>query len=244
VELEKVVSLVEELRSQRARTAVLCAELESTANSDRFRLLDGDDQDTAQLSTKLSLLDARLDEKKGILLEKKLALEEMTTLTQKLKNRAGEGRETTLLLTAKVNDYQGRIRDVTRRMMALVSELSMYQATAMKLQQEKASKLSDLDEAKWRVAHGQPPSDDAEREWFQHEHAQLARAESKLLSKGQVASLPLVGVRTTAEPRPTAYIPDELGIPRPYGGLAPFKPSEVGSTMRHTRAPVPSDIVI
>jgi len=55
------------------------------------------------------------------------------------------------------------------------------------------------------------------------------------------------GVFTTAEPRPNAYIPDddsELPIPRPYGSLAPFKPTEPGSTMRHIRKPVIKPIEI
>lgn len=52
-------------------------------------------------------------------------------------------------------------------------------------------------------------------------------------------------LKTSAEPRPTAYIPDELGIPRPYGNLAPFKPTELGSTMKqHIRNPVAKPIEI
>ena len=53
------------------------------------------------------------------------------------------------------------------------------------------------------------------------------------------------GTVSTAEPRPSAYIPsDELPIPRPYGGHAPFKPSEPGTNMRHIRKPVPKPIEI
>ena len=48
--------------------------------------------------------------------------------------------------------------------------------------------------------------------------------------------------QTTAEPRPNAYIPDDIGIPKPYGGMQPFKPSELGTTMRHTRKPQPREI--
>ena len=47
----------------------------------------------------------------------------------------------------KVNEFQGCIRDTTRRMMATVSELSMHQATALKLQQEKMARERDLQEA-------------------------------------------------------------------------------------------------
>jgi hypothetical protein len=62
----------------------------------------------------------------------------------------------------------------------------------------------------------------------------------------QMLTLP-GGVTTTAEPRPNAYIPSEqreLPIPRPYGGHAPFKPTEPGSNMRHIRKPVPKPIEI
>ena len=55
------------------------------------------------------------------------------------------------------------------------------------------------------------------------------------------------GVTTTAEPRPNAYIPDdltELPVPRPYGALAPFKPTEPGACMRHIRKPVVKPIEI
>jgi chromosome segregation ATPase len=199
------------------------------------------------LAAKVATLEARLDEKKGALLERELVLEEVTTLTQKLKNRAGEGREGTLKLTAQVNLYQTKIRDVTRRMMATVSELSMYQATAMKLQQEKNARAAALEEAKWKVAHGQPPSEAAEREWYHAEQQALSKAEARLMSRTAGANgggAAAAAVRTTAEPRPNAYIPDELGIPKPYGTLAPFKPTEAGATMRHIRNPNPAEIEI
>lgn len=237
-------ALVEELKEHRARTAELCLKLESPENEERFRLLEGSDPELPVLEAKEAVLEARLDEKKGQILEKELVLEEVSSLTQKLKNRAGDGREGAIKMSTKVNDYQGRIRDVTRRMMATVSELSMYQATAMKLQQEKGALRSALDEAKWRVAHGKAPSDDAEREWFQNEQASLARKEARLLGRSAGAAPPTVAMRTTAEPRPNAYIPDDIGIPKPYGILAPFKPTEAGATMRHIRAPNPAEIEI
>ena len=54
------------------------------------------------------------------------------------------------------------------------------------------------------------------------------------------------GYVTTAEPRPNAYLPqgEELPIPKPYGRLAPFKPQEPGSTMRHIKKPNPKPIEI
>lgn len=54
-------------------------------------------------------------------------------------------------------------------------------------------------------------------------------------------------IYTTAEQRPTAYIPDDesvLPLPRPYGALAPFRPCEPGSNMRHIRKPIVKPIEI
>lgn len=41
--------------------------------------------------------------------------------------QASEGRADTLELAQRVNEYQAKLRTVTRRIMATVSELSMYQ---------------------------------------------------------------------------------------------------------------------
>ena len=51
-------------------------------------------------------------------------------------------------------------------------------------------------------------------------------------------------LHTTAEPRPHAYIPEKLGIPKPYGSFAPFKPIEPGTTMRHIRKPEIKEVVL
>lgn len=55
------------------------------------------------------------------------------------------------------------------------------------------------------------------------------------------------GVYTTADQRPNAYIPEAestLPLPKPYGALAPFKPSEPGASMRHIKKPVIKPIEI
>ena len=54
-------------------------------------------------------------------------LDEVSNLANRLRTQALEGREETLELAKRVNDFQARIKSTTRRMMATVSELSMYQ---------------------------------------------------------------------------------------------------------------------
>lgn len=55
------------------------------------------------------------------------------------------------------------------------------------------------------------------------------------------------GTYTTAQPRPSAYIPSgtsDLPVPKPYGSHAPFKPTPLGTTARHIRKPDPKPIDI
>ncbi|GMI18091.1 hypothetical protein TrLO_g1215 [Triparma laevis f. longispina] len=244
---DKIVMLQQELQMERAITKQHCDELEDPGNTERWRELQGDDPDSEQLLAKIQVLEERLNSKKENLLEKELVLEEVTTLTGKLRKQAGSGQNETLVLAQKVNDYQARIRSVTRKMMASVSELSMYQATAMKLQQEKHLREKEFSECKERFNRGQPPSEEAEREWYRLERCRIERedaADSAVVQQSSGGLVPTTAKRTTAEPRPNAYIPDEVGIPKPYGALAPFKPAEVGSSMRHIRKPKEAQIEI
>ncbi len=51
---------------------------------------------------------------------------------------------------------------------------------------------------------------------------------------------------TSAERRVNMYIPEDspLALPKPYGNLAPFKPSELGSSMRHYKKPKQKDLQV
>jgi hypothetical protein len=56
---------------------------------------------------------------------------------------------------------------------------------------------------------------------------------------------PGVVTRTTAEPRVNSYIPEDgTGLPKAYGKHKPFKPTILGSNMRHIRKPIIKPIEI
>ena len=55
---------------------------------------------------------------------------------------------------------------------------------------------------------------------------------------------PPFATKTTAEHRVNAYIPDEIGLPKPYGMHAPFKPSDQCTNMRHFKKPKIREIEI
>jgi hypothetical protein len=70
-----------------------------------------------------------------------------------------------LAAAKQASELQARIREVNRRMMAVVSELSMYQATAIKLAAESAAAGEALAKAEDAATKGLPPSVTAEQRW-------------------------------------------------------------------------------
>jgi hypothetical protein len=72
-------------------------------------------------------------ERRKNLLEKELVYEEVTNLAEKLRTKALDGRKSTLEIAEKINEYKARTTDLSRKMLATVSELSMFQSKALKL---------------------------------------------------------------------------------------------------------------
>mmetsp|Transcript_11549 Transcript_11549/g.30640 ORF Transcript_11549/g.30640 Transcript_11549/m.30640 type:complete len:928 (-) Transcript_11549:60-2843(-) len=249
--VEEVVRLRENVATVRKHTDELSRELENPQSSLRkWRKLGGEDLDPGTLRVKIADLEERLNDKKEALLEKELILEEVTALSDKLRMQAVDGRQGTMELSQKVNIFQSRIKDVTRKMMATVSELSMHQATAHKLQSERDSLCDTAIIARERFQNGEPPTDSADAEF---ERALLVERQRELdkVAGGQRRQEEEIMnsnfTRTTAEPRVNAYIPtgeDDHGLPKAYGHNAPFKPTQLGSTMRHIRKPNPKPIEI
>ncbi|KAJ9511037.1 hypothetical protein QJQ45_002869 [Haematococcus lacustris] len=210
--------LLPALLEARRESEALSLALENPSNQARWRLLEGKIPDKEELSAKLQQLEERLNDRKEALLEKELILEEVTQLSDKLREQASEGRADTLELAQKVNEYQGRLRAVTRRIMATVSELSMYQATSLKLGAEKEGLEGAVQEARQRLEQGLPPTEDAEREWQRRlrEASTLQELASTRAEEAHILEAKGTEVDSAAEPRPNAYIPEDLGIPKPY----------------------------
>jgi chromosome segregation ATPase len=237
----EVIALQTELQAEKEKEKELAAKLEDPSNSKRFNELPGEDPDEEALEAKIQVLEERLNSKKEQLLEKELVLEEISNLADRLRAQALTGRQSTLELAEKVNDFQSRIKKLTRKMMATVSELSMFQATAMKLKQEKDKLEEVVDLAASRMGDGLPPTDECEDEFRKMERNKRMREEEhKVRVEREKEEKAMSGgvTHSTAEPRVNSYNPDDgIGLPKPYGSHAPFMPSQLGSTMRHIRKP-------
>lgn len=250
---EELCKLQEELDNVKHNVVDLSTKMESPNDPNRCRDLGGIDPTQKELTEKIKLFEESLAEKEEKILEKDLIFEEVSTLTNRLKKQTLEGKSESNLVANRLNELTRKLKGITKCMMARVSELSMHQAMALNLYQEKNEKEGLLTEAKDRLDRGLVPSEDIEKEFINIEKARILREKELMaLSSKKEAGFVAIeddqffvynGIRTTAEPRPNAYIPEvtgigELPIPKPYGSHPPFKPSELGSQFRHIKKPV------
>uniref|UniRef100_A0A2K5Z2A6 Coiled-coil domain containing 146 n=1 Tax=Mandrillus leucophaeus TaxID=9568 RepID=A0A2K5Z2A6_MANLE len=206
------------------------------------------DADLAVLQIQLELQLAKKEEK---LLEKDFIYEQVSRLTDRLCSKTQDCKQDTLLLAKKMNGYQRKIKNATEKMMAVVAELSMKQALTIELQKEVREKEDFIFTCNSRIEKGLPLNKEIEKEWLkvlrdEEMHALALAEKSQEFLEADNRQMPN-GVYTTAEQRPNAYIPEAeatLPLPKPYGALAPFKPSEPGANMRHIRKPIIKPIEI
>ncbi|CAD7973401.1 unnamed protein product [Amoebophrya sp. A25] len=248
---ERVLILKDQLRAVKRQSDTLSAELENPSSKVRkWRFLGdaGADPDHDTLLAKRQWLEERLNAKEEQLLEKELIVEEVTALSEKLRVQAIEGRQSTLKMSQRVNQFQAKMKEVTRQMMATVSELSMYQATSMKLGEEAALLRDASAEARERLRNGIAPTDTAEEEFERLRETEGQRRIDQERAKARLQEEAILHsnvTRTTAEPRVNAYIPEgAYGLPKAYGKHTPFMPQPAGATMRHIRNPNPKPVEI
>ncbi|XP_040199404.1 coiled-coil domain-containing protein 146 [Rana temporaria] len=217
----------------------------------RIRLLEGKDPSQQELLKRTEELELRLAEKEEQLLERDFLYEQVSKLSDRIRIKAANGKEDTLTCAKKMSEQKNRIKDTTRKMMSQIAELSMQQANCIKLQQEIRDKETFVETCYARMEQGLPPSEEIKQEWKrlvrEERRRQLEKEEKTRIQEEEEQHFLQNGTFTTAEQRPNAYIPEDenvLPIPRPYGALAPFKPTEPGSNMRHIRKPTITPIEI
>ncbi|XP_007889091.1 coiled-coil domain-containing protein 146 isoform X1 [Callorhinchus milii] len=225
--------------------------MQNPAAKNRARLLEGKDPSFSELTGKIDQLDLQLARKEEQLLEKDLICEQVRRFCERIRRKTENGKQATLDLAKQINELQRKIREITRKMMSVVSELSMQQANAIKLQQEASDKQEFVEACYLRLEQNLAPCEEYENEWLKiirnEERYKASKAIKAKEKEEEDKHLLASGIYTTADPRPNAYIPDDdsgLPLPRPYGNLAPFKPSEPGANMRHFRKPTIKPIEI
>lgn len=248
-----ILDLKGRLKTEKRQIATLSECLENPGKESarsRWRDLGGEDLDEEQLFAKKEILMQRLGDGKEQLIEREVLLEELLSQNRILENDVEICRIKSQPTIKKLNECQARVRESTRSMMALVSELSMHQATALNLEENKETKEEQLSNARNLVSQGQPPSELALRELNRKLQKSSQKADEQREQEnvdprshenefGKIYYPAKYALRTTAEPRPTAYIPDVgIEVPKPYGVMAAFKPSDRARALRQIDKPI------
>ncbi|XP_059182106.1 coiled-coil domain-containing protein 146 [Centropristis striata] len=208
-----------------------------------YKELKGKDPSTVELVKKIEQLEVNLAERERQSLEKELLVDQVTRLSKPLSEQADNCQQDRLSLAKKLNELRTHIIDTNHRMMAVSAELSMKQAAALCLQQEIKERELQMDRCQQQLEQGLPPCPEIEKEWRRmlrdKKRRQRDKEERVRLAEEEEWNQLANGEYSTAETRPNAYVPqnDSLPLPKPYGALAPFKPTQPGANMRHIRKP-------
>jgi hypothetical protein len=83
----------------------------------------------------------------------------------------------------QVSGLQSRIKNMTRQMMAKVSELSMHQANALRLQQEIREREAAIELCYINMEKGLPPNAEFERDWQRQVQVEEQRSRDREASR-------------------------------------------------------------
>ncbi|CAL8318559.1 unnamed protein product [Lota lota] len=244
---EELAALQIELLKARAQTSELDGGLSLSGDpSAMFKELQGPQPPVPQLILKTRHLEDLLAKCEDQLMEKELLLDQVTRLSQPIREQVENGQQERLQMAKKARDLnvlRSQSNATNQRLMAVAAELSMRQAQALALEQEVRERHQQVEVCERRLEQGLPPCLEVEEEWMRllrdRKRRQKETLEREEREEEEERSQLPNGVYTTAEPRPNAYIPGQgpLQLPRPYGALAPFKPAEPGANIRHIRKP-------
>ena len=122
----EVFHLQKELLQEKTKVKALSEELENPMNVHRWRKLEGSDPATYEMIQKIQTLQKRLISKTEEVVEKDLLIQEKEKLYVELKNILA--RQPGPEVAEQLSVYQHNLKEKTRQMKAMASELNMHQA--------------------------------------------------------------------------------------------------------------------
>lgn len=142
----EVYHLQRELLRERTRCKALEEELENPMNIHRWRKLEGSDPGTYEMIQKIQTLQKRLIKKTEEVVEKELDIQEKEKLYVELKNVLA--RQPGPEVVEQLGVYRQTLKEKTRQMKAMSSELNMYQAQVNEYKYEIERLSRDLQDIK------------------------------------------------------------------------------------------------
>lgn len=142
----EVYHIQRELLRERTRCKALEEELENPMNIHRWRKLEGSDPSAYEMIQKIQALQKRLIQKTEEVVEKELMIQEKEKLYIELKHILA--RQPGPEVAEQLQIYQQTLRDKTKQMKRLASELNMYEAQSSEYKYEIERLARELQEIK------------------------------------------------------------------------------------------------
>ncbi|XP_041369085.1 cilia- and flagella-associated protein 58-like [Gigantopelta aegis] len=142
----EVYHIQRELLRERTRCKALEEELENPMNIHRWRKLEGSDPSTYEMIQKIHTLQKRLIQKTEEVVEKELLIQEKEKLYLELKHILA--RQPGPEVAEQLQIYQGTLKDKSKQMKAMASELNMYESQVSEYKYEIERIARELQEVK------------------------------------------------------------------------------------------------
>jgi len=142
----EVFSMQRDLLQEKTKVKALSEELENPMNVHRWRKLEGSDPATYEMIQKIQTLQRRLISKTEQVVEKDLLIQEKEKLYHELKTILA--RQPGPEVAEQLNVYQQTLKEKTRQMKAMASELNMHQAQVNEYKYEIERVTRDLQDMK------------------------------------------------------------------------------------------------
>mmetsp|Transcript_4583 Transcript_4583/g.15239 ORF Transcript_4583/g.15239 Transcript_4583/m.15239 type:complete len:808 (-) Transcript_4583:272-2695(-) len=220
--LKAVAYLRSQLVAEQDTSALLCLRLERPSEAGRWRTLSKEDPESSVVE-RLELLNRHLNFSLGDFVEGGLVLEELLHVVASLQRSAVSESRVFARCARKVHGIRSALSKEASCLRAAVTELAMYRAASLRLRDIRALLYMRSTSTSCAEQHSSKNQDCLPSgPWT----AKLVQSYTRS-----------IGCNTLQ--RPNAYIPDasEVGIPLPYGSLAPFKPSKAGACPSHRHLP-------
>lgn len=235
-----IKELDNELKNLNKTLEELVKYIESPDNEELKRELGGEDYENDYLKMKYQQLCEKLNEKKEVLLEKELINEEINEIAEKLRNKALEDRASNLEISEKINACEIQFNEITRKNIALASELSMFNAILYNLESTKSEKETLYEKALSNYNNGEAPTDDCQKKLEVMIKLENHKKEAYNKRKEEIdekLNRPYIMPNRKAPPkRFNEYEDSSTGLKKSYGKYAPFAVYPSPPNMRHYKS--------
>jgi chromosome segregation ATPase len=237
----QIVELTNLLDQEKTKERELLENLQNPESNTNLRHLKSEDVAIERLNEKIGFLESRINQKKDVILQKKVVLEDLIKTIGEIDQKNKSTRHEDLQKNSNFNRMSNEYNKLMRKVVALVSELSIFQANCIKLEHDKESFQSILKTVESNVAQGLPPLSDTELKYLKmirNEQIELETSYQRKMEAEFMRNIDPFVKKTTAQKRVDSYF-NSIGLPQPYGAFKPFMPLKQSTHLRHYRNPIP-----